>query len=351
LQEGSSQWPIETEPLYKIYPSADEVINVLTSHKNCWIDFDIETDYEEQNLLCFSFTFDGQVVYSVPVLNTDYKWAYTSLPFIIRALAIAIRNNILVAHNGAAFDFFVLGYKYHIPVYEVYDTMLAMHRCFPDIEKSLGHCVSYWTHQRFHKDEDSSGYFTREHLQSKLKYCAKDVFTMMLVRKAIQKYEKSIPGLSDSISCAQRSIRPYLTTMLQGILYSDKKVEELIKENDELMTQYNRIIEILIGPSGMEDVKKAIKAKAGFFAGSNKQCVRYFHEMLGYNVVGRSSITSLPTLGKKCLYKLALAQDNPVIKFICMYRQVQKETGALMFNPWKDDDGKIFPRRRVVEEI
>lgn len=349
LLSKNPRWPTEDIPVYKIQPRADEVIDILTNTKGQYLDFDIETDYEEQNLLCFAFTFDGRTIYSVPVLDHDYKPAYSALPFIIRALAIAIEDNILVAHNGAGFDFLVLAYKYGIPINKVYDTMLAMHRCFPDVEKSLGHCISLWTYQRFHKDIDSQAYFTREHMVQKLKYCAKDVFTLNLVRKAIQSYERSVVGLSDSIACANNSIRPYLVTTLQGIRYSDEKVDEIMRENDELMMQYNRIIELLIGPNAMIDVKKAVKGKAKMFAGSNAQCAEYFHEMLGYPVVARSPKTGKPALGKKAMYKLALANDNPVITFVMLYRKVAKEYGALTFIPWKDDNGRIVNVKNWLE--
>lgn len=351
LSENLARWPTESPPIYRIYPTAQEVINILQNTKDCWMDFDIETDYEEQNLLCFAFTFDGKTVYSVPVLNYEYKPAYSALPYIIRALAIAIQNNTLVAHNGASFDFFVLGHKYHIPVNKVYDTMLAMHRCYPDVEKSLGHCVSLWTYQRFHKDQDSHSYFTKEHLLEKLKYCAKDVFTMRLVREAIQRYEKKVPGLSDSITCAQNSIVPYLTTTLQGIRYSKEAVDSIIQENDLLMEQYNRIIEILIGPTGLEQVRKAVKNKPGLFAGSNKQCVEYFHNILGYAVVFRSPTTGNPSLGKKIMYKLALKESNPVIMFTLLYRKVQKEYGAVNFIPWKDDNNKVINVKAYLEGL
>ena len=77
---------------------------------------DIETDYEEQNLQCFAFSFDGITIYSVPILDFNYRWAYSSAHLILRALAVAIRDNILVAHNGASFDFFVLAFKYKIVI-------------------------------------------------------------------------------------------------------------------------------------------------------------------------------------------------------------------------------------------
>lgn len=334
--------PSSFQPIYKIYPSSSEVINTLTNTKGIYLDLDIETDYEEQNLLCFSFSVDdGKTVYAVPVLDHEYKWAYSSLHYILRALAVAMRDNITVAHNGASFDFFVLASKYGIPVGRAFDTMLAMHRCFPDVEKSLGHCTSFWTWESFHKDEDSRAYRTREHMTEKLKYCAKDVFTMSLVRQAIQQYATRIPGLEASIKCAMDSIRPYLIMTLQGMRYSQESVDFTKKENDRLMMQYLRIINLLIGEHGMAECKRSVKGKAKGFAGSNTQCCNYFHEQLGYPVVARSSKTQKPTLGKSALYKLALKHENPVITFTLMYRILAKEYGTLKFTPWKNNDNQI----------
>ena len=329
--------------IYHIYPSADEVIIALTSNKNKHLYFDIETDYEEQNLLCFAFSFDGVNVYSVPVLDNNYQWSYSSIHYIMRALAIAIRDNTLVAHNGASFDFFVLGYKYHIPVYKCYDTMLAMHRCFPDVEKSLGHCTSYWLNTRFHKDTDSRAYMTRDHMMQKLQYCAVDVHTMAGIHEEITNYAKTIPGLDDSIQCAMDSIRPYLLMSLQGVRYNQEKVDKKKNENDRLMMQYLRMIKLLMGDTADEACKKQIKGKAKAFAGSNTQCCHYFHEQLGYAVVGRSPATQKPSLNKKAMFRLALKYpNNPVITLVCAYREVSKEYGALKFIPWKNDENEIY---------
>lgn len=326
--------PSNRPPIYHIYPGAQEVIDTLYNTKNSSLYLDIETDYEEQNLQCFAFSFDGINIYSVPVLDYNYRWAYSSLHFILKALAIAIRDNVVVAHNGACFDFFVLAHKYHIPIRNTYDTMIAMHRCFPDIEKSLGHCTSYWTWEKFHKDQDSLVYRTHEQMMARLRYCGKDVFTMALIHRAIEKYASTIPGLSASIARAMTFIRPYLTATLQGIRVDEEKVAAMIGENDRLMWQYNRMIELLIGPQGMKDCRSVIKGKAKLFAGSNTQCCEYFHELLGYPVAARSQKTQKPSLGKKALYKLALKHENPVITLVCAYRAVQKETSRLRFEPW-----------------
>lgn len=341
----ASEFP---QPVYRVYPSADEVVRVLSSTHDSYLYFDIETDYEEQNLQCFAFSFDGRTVYSVPILDNNYKWAYSSVHYIMRALAVAISRNTIVAHNGAAFDFFVLAHKYRIPVVSCYDTMLAMHRCFPDIEKSLGHCTSFWTWERFHKDEDSEGYMTQEQMMARLKYCGKDVYTMFLIHQAITKYAKTIPGLEHSIKVAMDSIRPYLTTTLLGIKFDGEKVKTLASENDRLMEQYDRIIRFFVGESAMSEIQGG---KKKFFAGSNKQCCKYFHDMLGYPVVARSMKTQEPSLAKKAMFKLALKHDNPVIQLVLAYREVAKEFGTYKFTPWKMDDGTHGKTNILENEI
>lgn len=341
LMEGMGCVLSRRQPAYINTPNSTELCQVLESTKGKHLYFDIETDYEEANLQCFSFTFDGETIYNVPFLDYNYKPAYSANARILRSLAVAIRDNTLVAHNGANFDFFVLGYKYRIPVYKVYDTMIAMHRCFPDIEKSLGHCTSYWTWERFHKDEDSEGYMTQQQQTARMKYCGKDVYTMYLIHQAIEKYAKTIPGLSDSIATAMSHIVPYLITSLQGIRYNEKILKDTQHENDQLMTQYIRIINMLIGEAGIRDIRAAIRGKAKGFPGSNTQCCEYFHNILGYPVVARSAKTGAPSLGKKAMFKLALKHDNPVIRFVLAYRILAKEYGTLKFVPWKDDNNEV----------
>lgn len=354
LQNGGQLPPRKyTLPTYKIYPPAEEVINVLRSHKDCWMDFDMETDYVDgnphcRNLLCFSFSFDnGHTVYSVPILNHEYRMAYTDVPYIMRALSIGIRDNTVVAHNGAGFDFLVLGHKYHIPVVRTYDTMIAMHRCFPDIEKSLGHCTSYWLWEQFHKDENPGVYRSHDDMMKMLRYCGKDVYTMSCIRQEITEYSKHIPGLTESIATAMKSIRPYLTTSLHGIRYSEEMRQSKIKENDRLMTHYLRMIKLLIGDEGMRETQSAIKdyRKAGSFPSSNKQCVKYFHDLLGYPVVYRNppdqNGVRNPSLAAKHMFKLRLKRENPVIDLTLAFRQTKLETSTpLGFLAWKDNNNK-----------
>ncbi len=324
------------QPKYVSFSPSSTVTSILLSTKGQFLYLDLETDYEQQNLQCFSFSFDGQTIYNVPILDYSCRPAYPDYYLILRALAIAIRDNTTVAHNGANFDFLVLANKYRIPIGKTYDTLIAMHRCFPDVEKSLGHCTSYWTWEKFHKDEDSRGYRTHDQMMARMKYCGKDVYTMYLIKQAIDSYAKTIPGLQTSIDDAMSCIRPYLISTIQGINVNEQLVNEMCGENDKLMMEYNRLTEWFIGPQGMEDIRQG--KKLGMFAGSNKQCVKYFHTLLGYPVVAKGKEDKYgerkPSLGKKALYKLALKHENPVISLICAYRSVRKETSRLRFTPW-----------------
>lgn len=353
---------LAVQAVYKSRPELDEVVSLLLQTKDSFLYLDLETDYEEQNIQCFSFSFDGSVVYNVPVLDHNYAQAYSNTPYIFKSLAIAIRDNTVVCHNGANFDFLVLTSKYNIPIYRVYDTMIAQHRCYPDIERSLGHATSLWTWERFHKDEDSVGYHTREQMMARLAYCGKDVRTMYLVHQAIEKYARTIPGLSESIATANSSVRPYLITTLQGIRFNQEKVKAIQKENDALMMQYLRLISLLLGEHNIAEIqssvssnKKSVISVGGkdyriMLPSSNTQCCKYFHDMLGYSVIFRSEKTGKPSLGKKCMYKLALQHpDNPVIQLVLAYRTIAKEYGTLKFIPWRGDDDKIINPLKYAE--
>lgn len=347
LAVGSDYYARPFEPNYIIYPNSSVVVQLLTETKNEYFYIDIETD-SELNMLCFSFAFSGrpQNIYVVPILSSDYTLAYSAVSDVLRSLAVAFRDNTTVAHNGAAFDFFVFAYKYKLPIgRSVYDTMIAHHRCYPEVEKSLGHCMSIWCpSEPYHKDEGGSGYMNSRQAEQLYAYCGKDVFGMVLLHRAITEHAKKMPGLEDSINQAMASIRPYLICTLQGIKYSQSALEETLRENDELMMQYIRMTELLVGKETIAAIKG--KGKSSML-NSNKQCVRYFHELLNYTVVATSPETGQPSLGKESIFKLRLKHANPVLDLVIKYREVQKESGMLGFVPWKTDDLEIGTKQTI----
>lgn len=325
------------EPEYLLCPSVETIIDSLSTTKNKKLFIDIETDYE-LNIRCFAYSFGSNPIYIVPCIGPDYTLYYSRMAHIYRALAIAFRDNEVVAHNGAAFDFFVFAHKLHIPIgHRVYDTMIAQHRCFPEVEKSLGHCTSLWSWEPFHKDEGNVGYASTEQAKQLWRYCGKDVFTMILIHDAINTYALRRPGLVDSIRQANESIRPYLTCTLQGIKYDQSIIESIWNENDRLMYQYLRMLKILIGEDNLKKIRGKSKSS---LPSSNPQCCRYFHDMLGYPVVGRGKVkqdgTQGPSLGKKNILKLRLKHNNPVLDLCIAFREIAKESSSLKFIPYKE---------------
>lgn len=322
---------------YCIYPKLDLVVSLLKGIENKLLFIDIETDMQ-RNMLCFSFNAEGcSTIYVVPVLSPDYTLAYTNLHHIFAALAYCAKRNTLVAHNGAKFDFPILMDKYRIPLFKLEDTLLMMHRCFPDVEKSLGHCGSLWTWLPFHKDEGNVGYNTISQAQQMWQYCGKDVNALVQIYYAIKKYAKTIPGLTASINQANESILPYMIMSLQGIRYDNKEIESIWNYNDRMMKQYLRLLEYLVGKETLEKIRGKGKS---VMPTSNKQCCEYFHNLLGYPVVARGKEkadgTRSPSLGKKAIFKLRLKQENPVLDIVIAYRELAKESSSLRFEPWKE---------------
>lgn len=317
--------PLLPKPEYHIRPNSDEIINLLTTTKNDTIHIDIETDFHTFDIRCIAFSIESNPtdVYIFPVLDVNYLPAYDNLAHIFRALMIAFRDNTIVAHNGALFDFFIFGYKYKVPIgRKVYDTLVSQHRVYPAIEKSLGHCMSLLTYEPYHKDEGNHGYRTASQAEQLMYYCGKDVYGMMLVKKAQENLMAKDPGLKSLIEWSNRGIRPYLIQTFLGMKYEEQLRQEWIKKNDRHMTSFLRCMRILMGSDELIPL------------GSNKKDVEYFHKQLNYKIVDTGK-TGEPSLKEEALIKLKrLHPQNIVIDFLLKYRKLKKETGTLNFKPW-----------------
>ncbi|HTH21269.1 MAG TPA: hypothetical protein VL854_03555 [Nitrososphaeraceae archaeon] len=316
--------PTEPEPTYRIYwPITESCKELEQATDGSILYLDIETD-GDLNINTIGFAIDDGPIYVVPLFNHQYKLCYNNIGKFLWSLEKAFKRCCVVSHNGSNFDWFVLAHKYNIVVGDnLFDTMLAMHRCFPEAEKSLGHCMSTWTWQPFHKDEGIYMPNSDEQDRQLWAYNGKDVYGMRLVYKAIMEYAKTIPGLEGSIQHAMKAIKPYLTMTFFGIPFDDDIRGKIQERDDRLMTQYLRCMQILTGPS----VSPLI---------SNQKCVRYFHDMMDYQVIRRSKITGKPSLNEYAIQKLRLKhRDNPVLELLLAYRALQKENSSLGFNIWK----------------
>ena len=306
--------PEVTKAAHVLWPRADEVIRVLTETKGKNMYFDIETN-RSLEMTCFGFSFDEKRAWCVPmVVSPREGYYYSDTPRILRALAVAMRDNTTVIHNSL-FDLFVMGYKYGIPApRRVYDTMLAHHRLFPEVEKSLGHCLSLYTDQPYHKNEGVFEAHGHEQQTQLYEYNAKDVISMALLQPQIDATAANFKA-TDSIQQVNDSVVPYLTAMLQGIRYDDAKLDDIIANNDRHQNVLLRFLRLLVG----KDLNP----------NSPKQVADYLYNRLGYKRPSKD-VTS-----EKALLQLRLSKpDNPVMALILRYRSLAKESGQLKFPPW-----------------
>ena len=288
--------------------------------------FDIETN-RSLEMTCFGFSFDEKRAWCVPmVVSPREGYYYSDTPRILRALAVAMRDNTTVIHNSL-FDLFVMGYKYGIPApRRVYDTMLAHHRLFPEVEKSLGHCLSLYTAQPYHKNEGVVEAQGHEQQTQLYEYNAKDVISMALLQPQIDATAANFKA-TDSIQQVNDSVVPYLTAMLQGIRYDDAKLDDIIANNDRHQNVLLRFLQLLVG----KDLNP----------NSPKQVADYLYNRLGYKRPSKD-VTS-----EKALLQLRLSKpDNPVMALILRYRSLAKESGQLKFPPW--DGVRPLDHKRIT---
>jgi len=338
LRAGSSLNQIDASS-FQIYPKISLAIDLLMRVKGADLCVDIETD-SARNITCLGFMFAGHPVYVVPFTRYDYTPAYRvrELCRFVQSLAVAMRDNVVVAHN-ASYDLLVLAMGYNIPFgRRVYDTMLAQHRCFPEVEKSLGHCCSLWLDEPYHKND---GVFMPNNVaQEKMlwMYNAKDVATTYAVKKAIDVYAPTQQGLVESIAQTQSQVPAYLTCSLHGMRYSLSALETIRDHNVALIAQYLRVLRILVGHDLLPT--------------SPKQVAKYLFDELGYSPISRGKAG--PKADSKSMLQLRLKHpDNAVITLVLACRSLRKELGTLKFLPWKtaergveDMEADVFSRLR-----
>lgn len=237
-------------PELEIYPSPERVIEELTNTKNTQLYFDIEND-PHLNLTCFGYSFSDSRATCVPMYQTHYRpkrYFYDDLTTcrLLRALAIALRDNEVVIHN-AMWDLLVLCWKYRIPLpRKIFCTMVAWNRLFPEVEKSLGHVLSFLTHQPYHKNEGAYAPYNNQQAENLYRYNAKDVASLPLIFRGIHS-EAARLGAANSIAQANASIRPYLIAELQG-LRVDREAQNVIRDRAARRTvQMERLLRILVG--------------------------------------------------------------------------------------------------------
>lgn len=281
--------------------------------------FDIETNPYTDQITCFSVSNSAEEVWCIPCIEWDGTLAYdvALLAGIFRDLVFLFEHNSIVIHN-AQFDLFILLWRYGIcpPRYDrIEDTMVMHHRCYPEVEKSLGHCISLYTHQPYHKNEAS--FFPKNNYQDQKlwEYNAKDVETLALVYYSIRNHAAEI-GAVESCRQANQCIRVFLLLSFRGIRIDTKKLCKLIDYNNERAVFFEqRVIPKLVGYK--------------LNPRSPDQVETYLYKHLGLKAPMKGSKT-----GKKQLYSLQIKQDIPALSIFLYLRRLSTESGKLKSKLW-----------------
>jgi len=298
-----------------IYPELDDVVKDLTETKGKDLFFDVETA-SDLTLTCFGYGWDTKVSICVPMYEIPrqaYYYNGKGTAKILRALAVAFRDNTVVIHN-ALFDLFVMAYKYGIPApRKVYDTMLAHHRLYPEVEKSLGHCISLYLDREYHKNEGVFEPRNQQQILSLYHYNAKDVVALALLKPKLERHAAQLHA-KESIQQVNDSVTPYLTAMFQGLNYDKDKLDARIAYNNRYCAQISRMLKLLVGYE--------------INPNSPKQVSNYLYNCMLYKKPAKD------LTNEKTLLQLRLKHPNPVLTLILKYREMAKQSGQLKFPPY-----------------
>lgn len=298
---------------YRIVGSGEAAALFYAAHihkKRIYLD--IETNIRTGHLVCIGWCFD------VGPSFVWFPWGVEGEGMgnvkVASALSRAMMVCETVVHNSS-FDLTVLFMDYKIPFgRNISDTMLMHHRNFPESEKSLGACISYYLNQPYHKD--SAGSFdipTQAALVRLAEYNARDVHATREIYEAEWEHA-SLRGNEQSLKQVNRSIYPYLLAGLTGIVVDTKVQRELIEKARRRERQLIRILSILVG-------RKLNPA-------SPKQVAEYLFDDMEHDVKERST-------DKDTLYKLKLKYPkNVALDVLLLLREESKYASMLDFQTY-----------------
>lgn len=307
--------PIKDESTYP--RDTKEALHVFTYKGPIFLD--IETHPKTNTLLCMALCVGDSPVYSIPIY--DHSSALHMGAVFFGALIREMRRREVVVHN-ALFDLCFLAAFYKIPFgSDIYCTMAAGHRIYPEAEKSIAHQATLWTNRPFHKDEGGSFDPKSQRQFDQLRaYNVKDVLVLREIYYAQKAFCSKDVGLIQSVKQVCESQVDYAYMTLHGLLYNLSKQQAIIRRCEARYFQLARVLKSLIG----YEVNP----------GSPDQVVKYLHSRMGYQAE-KTTDTGGASVAGDALYKIKLKhRENLAIDVILEMRRMVKLKGMLGFQQW-----------------
>lgn len=306
------------EPRVTYCQRVDEALHVFTYDGPIFLD--IECNPADDTLWCMTIACGpDSPMYAIPIY--DHTRRIVIGPRFFAELAKQMRRRRTVIHN-ALFDLLFMALKYKLPFGEdIYCTMVAGHRIWPEAEKSLAHNQTLYTNRPFHKDE-SGTFDPRNHTQFKtlLDYNVKDVIALREIYYGQQAVLANDSGLRDSVEQAMSSLFDYAYMSIRGLRIDTVRRGLIVKACEQRHKQLQRVLDILVGRP--------------LNPGSPDQVVRYLHTDLRY-AAEKQTATGAPSVGSDALYKILIKHpENVAIRVIIEMRRMIKLSSSLKFEDW-----------------
>jgi hypothetical protein len=327
-KQPGPRWALDLlpNPTFNLYADASEAARwLLALPAGTVLTLDIECRIQDHVLDCIGLRANGQA-YVVGCYRPDNTLAFKSraeLALFWRALMTTfLRADITVCGHNLGFDLSILCVLWGLPLpANLYDTMIAMHRAEPLLEKSLSHAISHSLYTGRNHKADICPNLSFENYNRLRQYNAEDLVRTEQLRAAQLRNAADRPDLLTAIRQGNELLFSTLMMSLTGIPTSSAHIaasrERLLLKAEQL----RRIIEIL---TGVPD----------FNPGSPQQVAHFIYTRLGYPVLEETD-SGAPATGSKILYTLQTKQNNPLFPLLVQYKETRKAATAMDFKPLK----------------
>lgn len=289
-----------------IAPTAGDVqafllkgLNDSSKVEQPFLTYDIETAYGQ--ITCFGLAFSQHEAMCIPTTK-GYWGGITPLKFILEAIHEALTHpTVLKVGQNISFDIQYLVRAFGIlPSKPWYDTMIAQHSCYSEMQKGLGFLASVYTNESYYKDDLKTWQSNMSDSNMLWTYNAKDAALTYEVKLALDKEMKEL-GVEHTFNFMMELVEPLIYMMLRGLRFDESKrqyyrdvlIPQLKSKVDGLQTIYGDV-----NPSSPKQVGELI-TRLGLDIPINKR-------------------TGKPTTNKKAIEKLA--RKNPELNEIVSIR-------------------------------
>lgn len=315
-------WPLPSvlQPTNTIPQTADHTVQLLDSIQQFAV-IDIETRRQDHSLDCIGFFTSGRA-FVIP-FYTYNDTRYFSKPGdfgrVWRALIrLFSRRDVLFIGHNLAFDLSVLCFHYNLPLpRRLYDTMIAMHREYPQLEKSLSHALSLYTHATRNHKADIALNNSPDNLRRLIQYNANDCFWTYQVFAEQRRRAAGNPALDDAVRLGNDTLYATLMISLTGACVDTEALAEQRQFHQQRADQLTRVLKILTD-------------NPNFNPDSPKQLEALFYARLAYPIEEVTDTGSAAT-DAGTIYKLQLKQSNPLFPIIIAAKEASKAASMLGF--------------------